>query len=103
MVITTLYDSVVIFTQNLSGAKTSPLFASFTVSSSPGFLSNSKFMIIADKNVNNESIATASPKQTLGPILERKLILKIKFNNFGEFLLNFGDSNSTLSYASAIG
>lgn len=57
---------MVTFTQNLSGANTMPLIA-VEEGSCPGIVSNLKLTIIVAKNTNNESSATTSPKQTLGP------------------------------------
>lgn len=61
-------DGVVILTKNSCGAITSPLCGESADSSSPGTLSNLKFIIIAARNMNRESIATLSPKHTRGPI-----------------------------------
>jgi len=59
---------VLILTQNLLGQRQSPECGSAAEGSFPGIETNSKLMIIAAKNINNESNAIASPKQTLGPI-----------------------------------
>lgn len=57
-----------ILTEYLRGQTQNPICGFSADGSRPGMTSNSKFTMSAARNTNNESIATASPKHTLGPV-----------------------------------